>query len=551
MLASVLAHRYGVEVRIGSDCAKTDGKTIYLPAMPPDLDRETLDIAKGYVDHESAHIRHTDFELLRKENLDVPTKWLFNAIEDWRVENRLVEIFPGCRHNFHNLILKILGGEEDTRAGRENPALDILEYVLLSVRLWDVPELAAKRQKIHDKVERYFQGLCVNLDKILVKVRRNCPDTNAAIDYARELIACINQWQTSCEEKQDSSEKTKNTSSSNQRKNSTTTMRRPGKNSAPMGQINISTELQTNSVPSQICEANCSILSASEQLQQLLASEDMDFPSNVGEILGKTLESQSVPGEDGGIIVATEHLKEVYALTETQKKDAMRCCNSMKQRLSGLLMSQSICRKVTGRRGRLQTRKLFRLITGNPKIFQKSIKHDALDTAVHILLDCSMSMRGKQITLACEVCYSVAMALQGINGINIGITAFPAGYVENSVSPIIRHGQRMSGGFLVDAAGDTPLAPALWWVILNMRQLKVTRRMILILTDGVPNSRKATEDAIKQAQKLGIEIYGIGIMDSSIGDFLPNTSMTIRSIDELAPTMFEILKNSLVWRNMP
>ena len=80
LLASVLGDKYGVEIRMGGDNAMTDGKIIYLPAMPAELDDETLETAKGYVDHESAHVRYTDFEMLRTANLGKLEQWLFNAI---------------------------------------------------------------------------------------------------------------------------------------------------------------------------------------------------------------------------------------------------------------------------------------------------------------------------------------------------------------------------------------------------------------------------------------------------------------------------------------
>lgn len=69
LLASVLGNQYGVTVEIGGSEAYTDGKTIHLPALPLDSEPELITMIKGYTDHESAHIRETDFEILRKANL--------------------------------------------------------------------------------------------------------------------------------------------------------------------------------------------------------------------------------------------------------------------------------------------------------------------------------------------------------------------------------------------------------------------------------------------------------------------------------------------------
>lgn len=194
LLAAVLGDKYGVEIRIGGKNAMTDGNVIYLPSMPSDLDSEMLENAKGYVDHESAHIRSTDFELVQKSSMDDVTKWLFNAIEDWRVENRLSEIFPGCRENFRRLIRRIFVDNAKEGAGNANPALSILGYVLLAVRSWDVPEVSSRLQNRRKFVESVAKGLPNRLDKILDAVRSNCPDTQASIDYACKLAECIGQW---------------------------------------------------------------------------------------------------------------------------------------------------------------------------------------------------------------------------------------------------------------------------------------------------------------------------------------------------------------------
>ena len=95
LLASVLGNQYGVTVEIGGSEAYTDGKTIHLPALPLDFEPELIIMIRGFTDHESAHIRETDFETLRKANLTPFQHNLFNILEDWRIEERLSARYPG------------------------------------------------------------------------------------------------------------------------------------------------------------------------------------------------------------------------------------------------------------------------------------------------------------------------------------------------------------------------------------------------------------------------------------------------------------------------
>jgi Cobalamin biosynthesis protein CobT. len=146
LLASILGDRYGVQVRIGGKEACTNGKVIHLPSLPIDCEPELLALARSFVDHESGHIRYTDFSVLQAANLDPVTFNLFNCLEDWRVEKKLSGIFPGCRENLNWLIRRFFVEQAQPRAGDDSPALAVLDYVLLTVRAWNVDEVTPARQ---------------------------------------------------------------------------------------------------------------------------------------------------------------------------------------------------------------------------------------------------------------------------------------------------------------------------------------------------------------------------------------------------------------------
>ena len=62
------AKLFGVSVRIQGTVAYTNGKTITLPRL--DIkDPIKARLAYGYLAHESAHIRYTDFKILEKEEI--------------------------------------------------------------------------------------------------------------------------------------------------------------------------------------------------------------------------------------------------------------------------------------------------------------------------------------------------------------------------------------------------------------------------------------------------------------------------------------------------
>jgi len=213
-----------------------------------------------------------------------------------------------------------------------------------------------------------------------------------------------------------------------------------------------------------------------------------------------------------------------------------------------------LTRSKVGRHGRLDSRQLHRLSVADARVFKRSGHKVGISTAVHILLDCSGSMR-RRIKLTTQVCHAVATALDGIDGINVGVTAFPAGSPvdggnENNtgptVCPILKHGERMHDNFAVNATGGTPLGEAFWWVLQQMLPLAEFRKIILILSDGDPDSFKVALDAIEEGRRFGVEIYGLGILSEAITKLLPNHSRAINDLCELAPAMFDMLRGALV-----
>lgn len=166
-----------------------------------------------------------------------------------------------------------------------------------------------------------------------------------------------------------------------------------------------------------------------------------------------------------------------------------------------------------------------------------------IDTAVHILLDISGSMTSR-IELAGAACYSMALALAAIPGISVGVSAFPADYKEYvaaTVYPLLQHGKRITNSFAAEAHGSTPMTEALWWVLGMLSTRPEHRKIILVVTDGYPDDPETAKETITAAQRMGMEVLGIGIDAPIISSIIP-VSETITDIRELAPAMFRLLQ---------
>ena len=264
------------------------------------------------------------------------------------------------------------------------------------------------------------------------------------------------------------------------------------------------------------------------------------------EALTEALTAQHAGKRHNELTVATVGQGKMCNVTQEEKEQALQVSAGLRARLQGMLQAQIRQEVGMGRRGRLCPAKLYRLQIGNPLLFRKVEEKGGLNTAVHILMDVSGSMRGQAIIMARQACFALAKGMAEIKGLNVAVTAFPALESEDSVYPVMQHGARAVPYPNIDTYGSTPLAAALWWVVQAMLTLKENRKLILLLTDGQPDNLSTAEFAVKSAQKAGFEVYGIGIREPSITKLLPHTSRCIQALSELTPTVFSVLQSALL-----
>jgi cobalamin biosynthesis protein CobT len=173
---------------------------------------------------------------------------------------------------------------------------------------------------------------------------------------------------------------------------------------------------------------------------------------------------------------------------------------------------------------------------------------------VHLLVDRSPSMSapvmhrgmvlGRRIDLAWEASIALALALEGISGVNPAVTAFPGQHGESdSVFRVLGHGARVrqrAGYFGCGTDGGTPLAEGLWYAASRLIGCQEPRKIILALTDGEPDDDAAARDILSRCGASGIEVVGIEV------GHLFERSITIREMSELRSRLFELSRELLI-----
>ena len=330
LVASVLGKKYGVKVEMGGADAYTDGKTIHLPAMPSEVPDTLLAMVRGFLDHEAGHVRETDFNALQEARLSPIEMHVWNTLEDWRVEHRLAALFPGCRQNFDWLIAHLFGsGDQDEPT---EPAANILNWLLLEVRSWDVHELSSKRDTLAGQVDSDFPGVRTIIEPILQEVQAKCVSTQDAIKYAREIVRALDQYanpvskpeasgQAGPEEQNApsgscaSSEAKSGGGQNNDEKHT-----EMGRKSSRHTDIK-SESVQSCSPPSghPQCPMGTDVRGAESQvrneLQRLIRAGEDELPPNLGNILASVLKESSRDSVQSSITVAVQTSKNAGPLS--------------------------------------------------------------------------------------------------------------------------------------------------------------------------------------------------------------------------------------------
>lgn len=562
LLAAVLGRQHGVEIRIGGKTASTDGRVVNIPAVNLTSDRDTLGLIRGYIDHEAGgHLRFTDFDALQAAGLNPVEKYVWNSIEDWRVETALTDIYPGCAGNLAWLIRKFFVDEwKPSKA----PETAIMNYILLTCRSWSLAEVEANRAIEREIIRQNWPQLPDKLDAVLATVRSNCPDTRAAISYARQIVRLIENEEDG---RQDAQESAKDGAKQDARhsaeddakddarqgaqqdaKDSAGDNARPDAEEATEDDAEDDTGHNAQQIVRHSAEDDAlhdAKDNARDTAKKHLHISEAQLPKDFSERLEAKIES--VCKRSNSLFRASMALPahQTYPpLSWVEKQEALTATAALRHRLQGVMQAHQLRRIAPSRQGSLYSNKLYRVFVNNPRVFKGNAQTREVNTAVHILCDCSGSMAGERIRIARDACFALASSLRQIPGVNLGVSTFPPQGQDTGIVPVLEHGKPMHSNFRFQSSGSTPLTEALLWVTHTLCSQPEPRKILLLVTDGGPDNAITCRQALADARNY-VEVYGIGLCTDLIRELLPKSSIVLRNLRDLNSNLFGMIQNCL------
>jgi cobaltochelatase CobT len=518
IVAAALGNKFGVNVSVGGQDAYTDGSSINLPAYQLE-DPSYQDVAWGYLAHEAAHLRFTDFAEFRNAANRPIRKTLVNILEDIRIEKAMQHCYPGTKQTIEKVIEHLLrtnGFQFVGDAQSVHPAVILSQFLLFHLRntLLSQNALSGYAECAETLLKASFPTGVVSRLMALLTAVPQLTSTGDCVRLTDRLLGML-------EEEMDNAQ--------NQHTAAGTANSQP-----PCSQHSDERSQTDAQILASVLSARPDELIADvfETAQQLLGSQPM---LSYDHKLRIPLAVEPVRNDWVGATVLTK------ALAESGK---------IRASLQGLVQASRLDRPVHKRYGhRLEGRKLARLSLGDGRLFIHRHHRQAPNTAIHLLLDASRSMRDSSaasanqpfIEVAIDAVVTLALALEGIPGVNPAITRFPCGQTDN-VTPLLQHGQQVRTNqsvFSYEANGSsTPLHTALWYAAAKVLATPEPRKVIMVITDGAPDDPEAVKRTVQQCQASGIELMGVGIA-MAISHLFAN-SMCINQVTELRAELFRI-----------
>ncbi|WAR45992.1 VWA domain-containing protein [Methylomonas rapida] len=588
IVAAAIGNRFGVKVSVGGDKAETDGQTIWLPAYEGD-DADYQDYAWGLLAHEAAHIRYSDFTL--RFGHSVLRRRLCGAIEDVRIEHELAKDFPGTRLTIRTVIEKMIAkGDFVASSIDDHPANILYSFVLKYLRakvLGQSALLPLVEQTEAVLKENFPKGVVTRLKGLLSEVPEGLQSESDCLQLTDRILTMIEQEfeqqrqrhqaqpsadddtspepddtdqdvETADFDDSNSSDSPDDVEPDEQLPNDTddesSSESMCNEDANPE---NPDDEPATPSNPQGEDEKNAEIADPMGVLQTLLSAGDDDIEQDLFESLKTALslaaENVSELLMPSGDEPPMDERAGAFLLRKVQGESG-----KIRAALQGLVQSQTLSRSQHACRGRrMDGKRLHRLPLGETKLFQRKQAKAAPNTAIHLLLDKSESMgyqisdsqgqpMGSRMPIALEATLALALAFEGIPGVNPGVTAFP-GHQDDSVFRLLEHGQRVNartGAFSLAATGSTPMTEAIWFGAASLLRCREPRKVLMVMTDGQPNESLSTLELLQRCRDSGIETVGVGL-GLDVSHLFP-IAITINDLSELRAQLFELSKAVLL-----
>jgi len=507
--------------RIAPDGRYVRELAINIPAEVLETKADAAALLRGYLDHEAAHVRWTDWGVLEDGRWREPMlKTLLNVVEDVRVEKRMSAAFRGAGENLARIADILFGGDnwkEHARPGQ--PAALAASWLLFRLRSAAQPSLEKGAAVLGDLLDATVPGVREAMQSVL----DHAPEPESTADAAALAYSLWKAMsstgrpedEASLEERREAAEKAKRS------------MKDAGMRAQAAGAAANKAERNKESAGT-----------AGYRFEK----EDVPFGAGgMADAVNRELDVGNAEqcaafdarqANPDGVFVSREKamsergFRRLRPRTQAERAAAASVCAGLGQRLRSLLQTQSSVRRGVRASGtRLDPRSLWRAGASDGRVFAGRSQGRTVDTELVMLVDVSGSMGVDsgdfdRIRMANAAMAGVLSALEQVKGVYAGAFTFsePHGGVLEHVAvkwpreklpaallPWAREGggTNIAGSMKACAGVFTPETP---------------RKIMIVVSDG--GNGEDLQGAEQELAARGIEVAGVSVSVSDLAEGL-------------------------------
>ncbi|GLP98517.1 hypothetical protein GCM10007891_03710 [Methylophaga thalassica] len=540
IVAAAYGEKFGVKVLIQGQDAFTDGERIVIPTANPD-DPHYQQIAWGYLAHEAAHIRHTNFDMVQKASSKPIRKALLNIIEDVRIENELAKDYPGTRRSISQVIEYMVDTQQMSVPEQLEPASNLQAWLLFRLRCHFLGQKAMTPlyQAVDERVRQLFPAAAMSRLSAMLTAVPSLASTGEVLKLVDAIVAMLKEESRPPQDESDADSGNDIEQDASNDSNNSSDSQTPEAASSAMGDAAETGDSDNSDQADNLRQA----------LEASAAQFEPDTFAQVAEVL-----SEQAEGHQGVTPLSLPQAEQAMLGDEAILTLSASESAQIRARLRGMVQSSQDNRNHAKRQGlRVATHRLAASQAGESRLFIQRQPRIAPNAAVHLLVDISGSMgkpigegNRKYFHVANEAALALAMALEDIPGVVPAVSYFPGIHQEVSIALLPKQSVRHRAAcFDQKPRGCTPMAQAMWFAANSLLAQKQKRKLMIVLTDGDPDDWAATHDIVDRCRRSGFELLGIGIQTRSVEKFFPQ-SIVINDVKDLKRELFEVTQQLLI-----
>ncbi|HGE6126232.1 TPA: VWA domain-containing protein [Vibrio cholerae] len=540
IVAAAYGEKFGVKVLIQGQDAFTDGERIVIPTANPD-DPHYQQIAWGYLAHEAAHIRHTNFDMVQKASSKPIRKALLNIIEDVRIENELAKDYPGTRRSISQVIEYMVDTQQMCVPEQLEPASNLQAWLLFRLRCHFLGQkaLTPLYQAVDERVRQLFPAAAMSRLSAMLTAVPSLGSTGEVLKLVDAIVAMLEEESRPPQDESDADGGDDIGQDSSNDSNNSSDSQTPETDSSATGDVAETGDSDHSDQADNLRQA----------LEASAAQFEPDTFAQVAEVL-----SEQAEGHQGVTPLSLPQAEQAMLGDEAILTLSASESAQIRARLRGMVQSSQDNRNHAKRQGlRVATHRLAASQAGESRLFIQRQPRIAPNAAVHLLVDISGSMgkpigegNRKYFHVANEAALALAMALEGIPGVVPAVSYFPGIHQDVSIALLPKQSVRHRAAcFDQKPRGCTPMAQAMWFAANSLLAQKQKRKLMIVLTDGDPDDWAATHDIVDRCRRSGFELLGIGIQTRSVEKFFPQ-SIVINDVKDLKRELFEVTQQLLI-----